>query len=108
MNKFSVALVSVTFAARAQASTLSASAATIQPPAGPYQGKPSFSIGSAYQEPDYTQAYQEREPLPSGDFNRRVHNFDNHREIWDQKDYEERVKVEAELLVALEALKENL
>jgi len=46
--------------------------------------------------------------LPSGDFNRRVYQFDDSRAIWDQKDYEERVKVEAEMLVALEALKESL
>ena len=34
--------------------------------------------------------------------------FDEREKIWDQNDYEERVKVEAEMLVALEALKTSV
>ena len=45
--------------------------------------------------------------LPGADFNRQVYSFDENKSIWDQNDYEERVKVEAELLVALEALKSS-
>ena len=37
-----------------------------------------------------------------------MYEFDNDRAIWDQNDYEERVKVEAELMVALESLKESV
>ena len=37
-----------------------------------------------------------------------MYNFDGDHKIWDQNDYEERVKVEAEMLVALEALKESV
>jgi len=34
-----------------------------------------------------------------------VFEFNESKQIWDQQDYNERVKVEAEILVALEALK---
>ena len=37
-----------------------------------------------------------------------MYEFDGDHNIWDQNDYEERVKVEAEMLVALEALKESV
>lgn len=73
-----------------------------------YDGKPDFSIGSRYVEPNYSQPYLAREPLPSADFNRRVYEFDNDKAIWDQNDYEERVRVEAELMVALESLKDSV
>jgi len=46
--------------------------------------------------------------LPGADFNKQVYNFDEHKKIWHEQDYEERVKVEAEMLVALEALKESV
>ena len=66
-------------------------------------GKPGFSIGSNYRAPDYTNPYEEK--LPGADFNRQVYQFDEREKIWDQNDYEERTKQEAEMLVALEALK---
>ena len=68
--------------------------------------KPGFSIGNNYIEPDYSQEYGEE--LPGPDFNRQVWGFDERDQIWDQNDYEERVKVEAEMLVALEALKTSV
>lgn len=34
-----------------------------------------------------------------------MYEFNESKPIWDQQDYNERVKVEAEILVALEALK---
>ena len=48
------------------------------------------------------------EVLPGADFNKQVYEFDGSKPIWDQNDYEERVKVEAEMMVALEALKESV
>ena len=60
-----------------------------------------------YQSPDYSQPTPSGEHLPGADFNRQVYEFDCDHEIWDQNDYEERVKVEAEILVALEALKSS-
>ena len=63
----------------------------------------------AYQEPDYDKEYvRDGEKLPGADFNRQVFNFDERKKIWHEQDYEERVKVEAEMLVALEALKESV
>ena len=73
--------------------------------AGGEHGKPSFSIGSHYREPDYSQPYGEK--LPGADFNKQVYQFREDKMIWDQNDYEERTKQEAELLVALEALKSS-
>ena len=66
-------------------------------------GKPGFDIGSDYKEPDYSKAPPEN--LPGADFNKQVHDFNEDKEIWDQNDYQERVKMEAEIMVALEALK---
>ena len=57
-----------------------------------------------YQYPD-NHIEHSGEELPTADFNHQVWDFDHNKDIWDQNDYEERVKVEAELLVALEALK---
>ena len=71
-----------------------------------WSGKPSFGIGGHYREPDYSQEYGEE--LPGADFNKQVYNFNENKQIWDQNDYEERVKVEAEILVALEALKTSV
>ena len=48
------------------------------------------------------------ETLPSADFKRKVDDFDASKQIWDQYDYTERVRVEAEILVALEALKQSV
>ena len=43
--------------------------------------------------------------LPGPDFNKQVYEFDETKQIWHQSNYTERVKVEAEILVTLEALK---
>jgi len=59
-----------------------------------------------YVAPSYEHEYGE--VLPGADFNKQVYNFNEAHQIWDQNDYEERVKVEAEMLVALEALKESI
>lgn len=42
------------------------------------------------------------------DFYHEVHEFDTCDEIWNQDDYEERLETEAELMVALEAIREAL
>lgn len=67
----------------------------------PYPGY--FDIHSMHQETDYSQPAPET--LPGADFNKQVWEFDQSKNIWDQQDYNERVKAEAEILVALEALK---
>lgn len=97
--KFTIALVATTFVANA---------ANLTTEGGEhgFVGKPGFSIGPHYKEPDYTQEYGE--VLPGADFNKQVYNFDEKKAIWDQNDYEERVKMEAEILVALEALKSSV
>jgi len=46
--------------------------------------------------------------LPSADFNKAVYNFNDDKPVFDQKSYETRVRVEAELMIALEALKESV
>ena len=46
--------------------------------------------------------------VPTGDFWNQVDDFDAWREIRDQHSYEERLETEAELMVALEALREAL
>ena len=45
------------------------------------------------------------ENLPGPDFNRNVYEFDDTKQIWNQENYEVRVKAEADILVALEAMK---
>ncbi len=70
---------------------------------GPY---PDYFKSPAYKAADYSKAYGE--VLPGADFNKQVYEFNANKPIWDQNDYEERVKVEAEMLVALEALKESV
>ena len=44
----------------------------------------------------------------TGNFGERVSGFDHNDEIWNQSDYEERLETEAELMVALEAIREAL
>ncbi len=70
---------------------------------GPYQN---YYVNPAYKEPSYAHDYAEK--LPGADFNKQVSTFSTDSAIWDQNDYEERVKVEAEMLVSLEALKESV
>ena len=67
-----------------------------------YSGEVYYS-NPGYMTPSYDHPYSE--PLPGADFNSQVYHFDDTQHIWHQSDYEERVKVEAEMIVALEALK---
>ena len=46
--------------------------------------------------------------VPTGDFWHQVDEFNEWNEIWDQDSYEHRLEQEAELMVALEALREDL
>ena len=46
--------------------------------------------------------------VPTGDFWHQVDDFDEWEEIWSQEKYEERLETEASLMVALEALREDL
>ena len=102
--KFAIALVATI--AAANAASLDA-VASLEAESGfgdhNQSGKPNFSIDNHYRQPDYSSEYGEE--LPGADFNRQVYRFNEDHQIWDQNDYEERVKVEAEMLVALEALK---
>ena len=95
--KFIAALASTVLVARA-----------VRDPEGSQQsaGGKSFDIGGMYRAPDYSQDYGEA--LPGADFNKQVYQFRENEQIWDQNDYVERVKAEAEMLVALEALKTSV
>ena len=46
--------------------------------------------------------------VPTGNFEEQVHDFNEWNTIWEQQEYEERVNTEAQLMVALEALREAL
>lgn len=59
-----------------------------------------------YAAPDYSHDYVN--PLPGADFNRQVYKFNEDHPIWNQEEYAHRVKNEADILVALEALKESV
>ena len=98
--RFSIALIATAYAVTAI--NLDVDAATKQQEYD--QEHKSFDIGPHYQEPSYTEDYTSN--FPGADYNRQVYNFDSGKNVWNQEDYNERVKVEAELLVALEALKE--
>ena len=95
--KFIAALASTVLVARA-----------VRDPEGSQQsaGGKSFDIGGMYRAPDYSQDYGEA--LPGADFNKQVYQFRENEQIWDQNDYVERVRAEAEMLVALEALKTSV
>ena len=56
----------------------------------------------------YPQPYEEALNIPTGDFHVQVEYFNEWEEIWDQDRYESRINTEAELLVALEALRESI
>ena len=91
----------------ALASTVLAARAVRDPDGGQHSaGGKSFDIGPMYQTPDYSQDYGEA--LPGADFNKQVYQFRENEQIWDQNDYVERVRAEAEMLVALEALKTSV
>merc|ERR1712228_598354 len=57
---------------------------------------------------DYSYDHDYHGNVPSGDFNHQVHDFNEWEEIRDQHAYEERLETEAELVIALEALREAL
>ena len=56
-----------------------------------------------HQQHDYLRPGPDK--LPSKDFNKQVYEYNEMKQIWHQSNYDERVKVEAEVLVTLEALK---
>merc|ERR1712222_35640 len=62
---------------------------------------------SHYPEDDHHDNY-EYGHVPTGDFDHHVYDFNEWEEIWHQDDYESRLHTEAELMVALEALREDL
>ena len=66
----------------------------------PYDG---YFDNPNHQEYDYLRPGPDE--LPSPDFNKQVYEFDDMKQIWHQTNYNERVKVEAEIMVTLEALK---
>ena len=66
----------------------------------PYDG---YFDNQNHQEYDYLRPGPDE--LPSPDFNKQVFEFDDMKQIWHQTNYNERVKVEAEIMVTLEALK---
>ena len=70
-----------------------------------YSGEKYYS-NPAYVQADYTAPYDAS--LPGPDFNKSVYNFNQRSQTFDQGEYETRVKVEAELMVALESLKESI
>ena len=70
-----------------------------------YSGN-NYYVYPGYHHPDYGHEYDRH--LPGADFNKQVYDFQEDRPIWTQHDYEERVRVEAQILVSLEALKSNI
>ena len=86
-----------------------------KPPGVPH-GKPHGKDQQApyddyFVNPEYKQFSYNRpgpERLPGADFNKKVYEFDETKEIWHQSNYEERVKVEAEIMTTLEALKTSV
>ena len=46
--------------------------------------------------------------LPGPDFNKQVYEFEAMKQIWNQANYNERLKIEAEIMVTLEALKTSI
>ena len=66
----------------------------------PYDG---YFDNPNHQEYDYLRPGPN--DLPSPDFNKQVYEYDEMKQIWHQTNYNERVKVEAEIMVTLEALK---
>ena len=66
----------------------------------PYDG---YFDNPNHQEYDYLRPGPDE--LPSPDFNKQVYEYDEMKQIWHQTNYNERVKVEAEIMVTLEALK---
>lgn len=69
-------------------------------------GYPGYFDYPDHKMADYKNPYQGF--LPSADFNKAVYNFDENKNIFDQKTYEARVRAEAELMLALESLKESV
>ena len=111
--RFSISLIAVVGTVANAAKLESETQIEAQAPGSHYIDSQAYPDGynyyshPGYQYPD-NHITHSGEELPKADFNRQVWEFDEHHEIWDQNDYEERVKVEAELLVALEALKDGV
>ena len=95
MKLFSVLLISTAAVVQGQHST-----SQYSPQSATY-----FDF-SGHKDADYTHPYESR--LPGADFNKQVYEFDSRNDkIFDQQEYESRVRTEAEMLVALEALKDT-
>ena len=76
-----------------------------------YDSHPGDAYPGYFNNPNHVLADYEHPytgSLPSADFNKQVYNFDDDKNIFDQKSYEMRVKIEAELMIALESLKESV
>ena len=56
----------------------------------------------------YTYDHDHYGNVPTGDFNDQVWDFDEWKTIWEQPEYEERLHTEAELMIAMEAIREAL
>ena len=61
-----------------------------------------------YYDDDFYDSYGKPSNVPTGDFWNQVDDFNEWNTIWDQSGYEERLATEADLMVALEALREAL
>lgn len=72
-----------------------------------YHADPVYDLPT-FDYPDHQHDAHGYGNVPSGDFWGQVAEFNPWVEIWQQGDYEERLETEAELMVALEALREAL
>mmetsp|Transcript_37978 Transcript_37978/g.46345 ORF Transcript_37978/g.46345 Transcript_37978/m.46345 type:complete len:200 (+) Transcript_37978:70-669(+) len=97
--RFSSSLLTV--AGLASASNLKAESA--EPRGDVYPG---YFENPEHRLADYSQDY--KYVLPSADFNKQVYDFNDNVAIFDQSTYEARIRVEAEMMIALEALKESI
>ena len=111
--RFSVALLLVAGLAsgtKMEAKNQSADHARLGPgPKGPphsAEAYPGYFDYPGHKKADYKNPYEGF--LPSADFNKAVYNFDENKAVFDQKTYEARVRAEAELMIALESLKESV
>ena len=64
---------------------------------------PSYFENPYYRAYDYGVPYDS--PLPSANFNENVYKYNEDTYTFSQEDYEQRVKLEAELMISLEAQK---
>ena len=72
--------------------------------------KPAVTYGTSTHNNSHSSGFSATQDIYeyTGDFDAKVEEFDSCDEIWNQSDYEERLETEAELMVALEAIREAL